>query len=53
VVGVEDASGYQGWADCVIAPSGVDELAAALRRAAELGVAVTPSGAGTGITGGR
>lgn len=53
MVGVEDASGYQGWADCVVAPGGVEELAALLRRAAELGVAVTPSGAGTGITGGR
>ncbi|MEJ5368731.1 MAG: FAD-binding oxidoreductase [Bryobacteraceae bacterium] len=53
MVGVEDASGYQGWADCVLAPSSIEELAAALRRASELGVAVTPSGAGTGITGGR
>lgn len=53
MVGVEDASGYQGWADCLVAPSSAEELAAMMRRAAELGVAVTPSGAGTGITGGR
>ena len=51
MVGVEDASGYQGWADCVVAPASVEELAAMLRRAAGLGVPVTPSGAGTGITG--
>lgn len=53
MVGVEDASGYQGFADCSVAPATVDELAATLRRAAELGASVTPSGAGTGITGGR
>ena len=50
---VEDASGYQGYADCILAPQTVEELSAAMRRAASLGVAVTPSGAGTGITGGR
>ncbi|MGC8883092.1 MAG: FAD-binding oxidoreductase [Bryobacteraceae bacterium] len=50
---VEDASGYQGYADCILAPQTVEELAAALQRASSLGVAVTPSGAGTGITGGR
>lgn len=50
---VEDASGYQGYADCILAPHTVEELAAALKRAASLGVPVTPSGAGTGITGGR
>lgn len=50
---VEDASGYQGYADCILAPQTVEELAAALGRAASLGVPVTPSGAGTGITGGR
>ncbi len=53
MVAVEDASGYQGCADCVVVPGSVEELAAMLRRAAELGVPVTPSGAGTGITGGR
>jgi FAD/FMN-containing dehydrogenase len=53
VAGVEDASGYQGFADCVVAPGSVEELAAAMQRAAALGAAVTPSGAGTGITGGR
>ncbi|MCS7041259.1 MAG: FAD-binding oxidoreductase [Bryobacteraceae bacterium] len=50
---VEDASGYQGWADCIVAPQTVEELSELLVRAASLGVAVTPSGAGTGITGGR
>ena len=50
---VEDASGYQGYADCILAPQTVEELSAAMQRAASLGVAVTPSGAGTGITGGR
>lgn len=53
MVAVEDASGYQGCADCIVAPASVDELAATLQRAAALGAAVTPSGAGTGITGGR
>lgn len=53
MIGVEDASGYQGFADCQMAPASVEELASTLRRAAELGAAVTPSGAGTGITGGR
>lgn len=53
MVAVEDASGYQGCADCVVAPASPEEMAATLRRAAGLGVAVTPSGAGTGITGGR
>lgn len=50
---VEDASGYQGYADCILAPQTVEELSATLRRAASLGVPVTPSGSGTGLTGGR
>ena len=53
MVAVEDASGYQGYADSVLAPASIEDLAANLRRAASLGVPVTPSGAGTGITGGR
>lgn len=53
MVAVEDASGYQGFADCIAAPASVEDLAATLERAAALGVSVTPSGAGTGITGGR
>ncbi len=53
MVAVEDASGYQGYADSILAPATVEELSANLQRAAALGVPVTPSGAGTGITGGR
>ncbi|MBI4891063.1 MAG: FAD-binding oxidoreductase [Acidobacteria bacterium] len=50
---VEDASGFQGSAERWLAPSSVEELAAALAEAHRLGIPVTPSGAGTGITGGR
>lgn len=53
MVVVEDASGYQGCADCIVAPASVEDLAATMQRAAALGASVTPSGAGTGITGGR
>lgn len=50
---VEDASGYPGQADRWLAPATAEEAAALLKEAAEAGIAVTPSGAGTGITGGR
>lgn len=50
---VEDASGYPGQADRWLAPASAEEAAALLREASAAGIAVTPSGAGTGITGGR
>lgn len=50
---VEDASGYPGQADRWLAPASAEEAAALLREAAQAGISVTPSGAGTGITGGR
>jgi FAD/FMN-containing dehydrogenase len=50
---VEDASGYAGQADRWLAPASAGEVAAALGQASAAGIPVTPSGAGTGITGGR
>ncbi len=50
---VEDASGFQGSADRWLSPSSIEELAANLAEANRLEIPVTPSGAGTGITGGR
>ncbi|HEY7390280.1 MAG TPA: FAD-binding oxidoreductase [Bryobacteraceae bacterium] len=50
---LEDASGFRGHAERVIAPSDEAGVAAALREAASSGVPVTIAGAGTGVTGGR
>lgn len=50
---VEDASGYPGQADRWLAPQSSEEVAALLKEASAAGIPVTPSGAGTGITGGR
>lgn len=50
---IEDASGYHGYADRVIAPADERELIDVLREAREAAIPVTVSGAGTGVTGGR
>jgi FAD/FMN-containing dehydrogenase len=50
---VEDASGFTGQADEIVAPRSADEVAALLTQAGRDGVPVTISGAGTGVTGGR
>src|ERR1035441_9941062 len=49
-----DASGLKGGhAERVIVPSEDAAVAAALRQASAVGIAVTVSGAGTGVAGGR
>ncbi len=50
---LEDASGFHGYAERVIAPIDEAGVVAALREAADAGTAVTIAGAGTGVTGGR
>ncbi len=50
---LEDASGFRGHAERVVIPEDESGVAAALREAAAAGAAVTVSGAGTGVTGGR
>lgn len=45
-------SGLRGYADAVVLPRSVEEVAAVLRRCYELEVPVTPRGGGTGYTGG-
>ncbi len=48
-----DASGFTGTAERVFTPANTGEVAAILQEAAAAGIAVTISGAGTGVTGGR
>lgn len=50
---LEDASGYRGRAEQVMAPGSEQELAACLRRAHRERIPVTVAGGGTGVTGGR
>ena len=48
-----DASGYKGTADRILIPDDEGGVAQVLRDASALGMPVTVSGAGTGVTGGR
>lgn len=50
---LEDASGFRGHAERLCIPATVAEALDVLRAASERGTAVTVSGAGTGLTGGR
>jgi FAD/FMN-containing dehydrogenase len=50
---LEDASGFRGHAERVLAPRGEDEVRELLREASAGRVPVTVAGAGTGVTGGR
>lgn len=50
---VEDASGFQGEAEEIAAPSGEAETIAFLKEASARALPVTIGGAGTGVTGGR
>ena len=51
---LRDAAGYgQGAADAVVAPRSLAEVVAVMERAHADGKAVTVSGAGTGLCGGR
>ena len=50
---VEDASGFRGEADEIVAPSSEAEVIAFLLRASSMAIPVTIAGAGTGVTGGR
>lgn len=50
---IDDASGFQGEAERLLTPATFEEAAALLKAAADGGIPVTLSGAGTGITGGR
>lgn len=50
---IDDASGFQGEAERLLTPATFEEAAALLKEAADGGIPVTLSGAGTGITGGR
>jgi FAD/FMN-containing dehydrogenase len=50
---LEDASGYQGRADALFAPTSEEELLDVLRDATAHSTPVTIAGAGTGITGAR
>jgi FAD/FMN-containing dehydrogenase len=50
---VEDASGFTGHAERVVAPRTGEEAAALLAEASALGTPVTVAGVGTGVTGGR
>ena len=49
---VEDASGYQGGADRLLAPASAEEVCGILREASAARVPVTIAGARTGVTGG-
>jgi FAD/FMN-containing dehydrogenase len=53
VIQVDDASGITGYADRVCAPESAEEAARLLAEAMAARMAVTASGAGTGVTGGR
>ena len=48
-----DASGYKGTADRILIPDDEAGVAQVLREASAIGMPVTVSGAGTGLTGGR
>lgn len=50
---LEDASGFRGYAERVIVPTGESGIVAALRQAAAERIPVTIAGAGTGLTGAR
>ena len=50
---LEDASGLKGHAERAVAPVDERGIAEVLRGASDLGIPVTVSGAGTGVTGGR
>ena len=50
---VEDASGFHGQADELVAPDSEADVIAFLRSASETRTPVTIAGAGTGVTGGR
>jgi FAD/FMN-containing dehydrogenase len=50
---LEDASGFRGSADRVVAPETVDQLRATVRQCAREHIPLTVSGAGTGLTGAR
>lgn len=50
---LEDASGFRGHADRLLAPRDELELAQALHEAYETSTPLTVAGAGTGVTGGR
>lgn len=49
MIRVQDASGFEGWAECEFAPASTEELAGIVRRAEG---PVTVAGARTGVTGG-
>jgi FAD/FMN-containing dehydrogenase len=49
---IEDASGFRGQADELLAPADAQEVAAILREASARGMPVTVAGAWTGVTGG-
>ncbi len=50
---LRDASNYSGHCDAVYLPESVNEIAALLQDAQNMGTMVTVSGNGTGLTGGR
>jgi len=50
---VSDASGFEGWAEGVFAPTDEAGVVAVLRQASEMRVPVTVLGAGSGLTGAR
>ena len=50
---VSDASGYEGWADCVFAPADEAGVVAVLKDAVEKRIPVTVLGSGSGLTGAR
>ena len=50
---LEDASGFQGYADRLCVPASEAELTALLEQATRERIPVTIAGAGTGLTGGR
>ena len=50
---LEDSSGYKGFADRVLAPSGINELRAIVHEASANKIPITIAGAGTGLTGAR
>ena len=50
---LEDASGYRGHAERLFVPEDARGVAEVLRRATQLEIPVTISGAGTGVSGGR
>ncbi len=50
---LEDASGYRGWADRVLRPETVEEVAEIVRSCVQSRTPLTIAGAGTGLTGAR